>query len=288
MSDIKRYNFKSGLPLEFEVLDVAELYRNSRELMTSTHRTDFYHIIWFKEGKGTHLVDFKPHAIKSNSLLFINKNKVQRFDLAGQYKARVLLFTDSFFCKSDHDARFLKETILFNDLFDDAQVQLDKDDNTFADLLNMMEDEWNKAADNFQHDLLKNMLHNFLLLAERKKRKQGFTEIKKGADLDYTLIFKDLLEIHFRKRKQVSYFAREISITEKRLNSATSKTLGITPKEMIDERIVLEAKRLLSHTGNSIKEIGFELGFEEPTNFIKYFRKHCNCTPVEFREEYSL
>ncbi len=286
-NNIIKYNFKSGLPLEFEILNIADLYKYSKELMIAPHRTDFYHIIWFKEGKGTHLIDFKPHEIKSNSLLFVNKNKVQRFDLAGKYEAKVLLFTDSFFCRSTPDVKFLKETILFNDLFDNSEVQLDKEDKIFGDILKMMEQEVKKKVDQFQHDLLKNMLHNFLLLAERSKRKQGFTEIKKGADLDYTLLFKDSLEIHFRKIKQVSSFAKELNVTEKRLNSATSKILGITPKEMIDERVVLEAKRLLSHTSHSIKEIGFELGFEEPTNFIKYFRKHCHSTPVEFREKYS-
>ncbi len=286
-TDVIKYNFKSGLTYEFEVLDVANLYKDHKEILTEPHRTNFYHIIWFQEGTGTHLVDFKPIRIKSNSVLFVNKNKVQRFDLEGNYKAKVLLFTDSFFCKSDADIKFLKETILFNDLFDNSQVQLEKKETQFVDLFKMMTVELEKKTDDFQHPILKNLLHNFLLLSERQKRKQGFTEIKKGADLDYTLLFKDLLEIHFRKTKQVSYFAREINVTEKRLNNATSKILGITPKEMIDERILLEAKRLLSHTDNTIKEVGFELGFEEPTNFIKYFRKHCNCTPVEFRENYS-
>ena len=72
------------------------------------------------------------------------------------------------------------------------------------------------------------------------------------------------------------------------MNQATSKVLGKSPKELIDDRILLEAKRLLVHGNKSIKEIGFELGFEEPTNFIKYFRKHIGKTPMEFREGYSI
>lgn len=288
LNTITRHNFKPGLSYEFEVLDVTDLYRQHKEILTEPHRTDFYHVIWFSEGSGTHLVDFKPVKIKSNSLLFVNKNNVQRFDLTGNYKAKILVFTDGFFSRSETDARFLKETILFNDLFDNAQVELNKPNRqAFATLLGMMEEELLKKKDLFQHAVLKNLLHNFLLLAERRKREQGFTKVKKGADLDYTLLFKDLLEIHFKRSKQVSFFAKELNVTEKRLNSATSKILGLTPKEMIDERVLLEAKRLLSHTSNTIKETGFELGFEEPTNFIKYFRKHCQCTPVEFREKYT-
>lgn len=286
-TNVIRYDFKAGLSHEFEVIDITELYKYHKHLLIEPHRTSFYHIIWFQGGTGTHLVDFKPIKIKKNSVLFVNKNKVQRFDLLGKYKATVILFTDNFFCRSDQDARFLKETILFNDLFDNSLVQLGSSNNSFETILQMMISEISNRKDAFKQDILKNLLHNFLLFCERAKHQQGYIEIKKGADLDYTLLYKDLLEINFKNIKQVSYYAKKINVTEKRLNNATSKVLGITPKEMIDERILLEAKRLLSHTTDTIKEIGFQLGFEEPTNFIKYFRRHCDCTPVEFREQYS-
>lgn len=126
------------------------------------------------------------------------------------------------------------------------------------------------------------------MLSERERRQQDFTEIKKGADLDYVVLFKDLLEVQFKEQKQVNSYSGQLSVTEKRLNQATSKVLGKTPKQMIDERVMLEAKRLLAHTNESIKEIGFALGFEEPTNFIKYFKKHHNTTPVEFRESLNF
>ncbi|MEN9701160.1 MAG: hypothetical protein RIR55_475, partial [Bacteroidota bacterium] len=78
-----------------------------------------------------------------------------------------------------------------------------------------------------------------------------------------------------------------MAVSEKKLNKSTLKVLGKSPKVLIDERVVLEAKRLLAHTTSSIKEIGFELGFDEPTNFIKYFRKHVASTPIDFRSKYA-
>jgi AraC family transcriptional regulator, transcriptional activator of pobA len=100
-------------------------------------------------------------------------------------------------------------------------------------------------------------------------------------------LFKNLLDDQFRKLKTVSGYAGQMAVSEKRLTQATSTTVGKTPKELIDERVLLEIKRLLVHTSLSIKEIGYELGFEEPTNFIKYFKKHEGKTPIEFRESYS-
>lgn len=102
------------------------------------------------------------------------------------------------------------------------------------------------------------------------------------------MLFKDLLEIDFKTQKQVTYYSQKIIITEKRLNQSTTKILGKSPKEIIDDRVMLEAKRILAHTAESIKEIAYYLGFEEPTNFIKYFKKHTAQTPLEFREKHSL
>jgi AraC family transcriptional activator of pobA len=287
-TDIKKYTFKTGLPQEFEIVGIADLYKEFQDTLTTTHRTGFYHIIWFQKGSPTHLVDFNPIKIKPNTILFLNKDTVQRFDKKGNFDGKAILFTDSFFCKTEADTKFLRSSILFNDLFSVSQLQLQKSSPLFADLFQQMETELTNTKDNYQADILQNQLHNLLLHSDRERRKQNFTEVKKGADLDYVILFKDLLEIQFRKQKLVSNYAEQLRVTEKRLNQATSKVLDKSPKQMIDERIMLEAKRLLAHTNESIKEIGFELGFDEPTNFIKYFRKHHHSTPVLFRESFSL
>ncbi|MEO8516873.1 MAG: helix-turn-helix domain-containing protein [Flavobacterium sp.] len=286
--DIKKYDFKAGLSQEFEIVDIAELYKKFKDDITTTHRIGFYHIIWFQQGNPSHLVDFKSIKIKPNTLLFLNKDTVQRFDGKTKFEGKAILFTDSFFCKTEADTKYLRDSILFNDLFSVSQIQIQEQVNVFADLLQSMANELQKVKDNFQEDILQNLLHNFLLLSERERRKQDFTEIKKGADLDFVMLFKDLLEINFKSQKQVNFYAKALIITEKRLNQATSKVLGKTPKEIIDDRIILEAKRILAHTTESIKEIGYGLGFEEPTNFIKYFKKHALVTPVEFREKSHL
>ena len=287
MSDIKKYTFKQGLPQEFELLGIGQLYNDHSDTLTTAHRTGFYHILWFQKGDPTHLVDFNPVKIKPNTMLFLNKDTVQRFDKNGGFDGKAILFTDNFFCKTEADTKYLRSSILFNDLLSVSQIHVSKTDSLFADLFTLMEKELENEKDISQSDILKNLLHNILLLSERERRKQDFTEIKKGADLDYVMLFKDLLESNYRELKQVSKYAKKISITEKRLNQATSKVLDKSPKQMIDERIMLEAKRLLVHTNDSVKEIGFGLGFDEPTNFIKYFRKHSLSTPVEFREQFA-
>jgi AraC family transcriptional regulator, transcriptional activator of pobA len=285
-SPIQSYNFRSGFKHELEVLSLASLYARHRQDVTHPHRANFYHVFWFLNGSHTHHVDFNPIPIKKNTMLFVNKEQVQSFDQSGNINGKLILFTDRFFAKSPYDLRFLNNSILFNDFMEPAVINLNKSGKLIS-YFQQIEEEFINNDDPYHYDLLRNYLHNFLMLAERQRRQSGFKEIKKGADLDYLTLFKELVAQHFKEHKSVSHYARQMNVSEKRLGQATTKTIGKTPKQVIDDRIVLEAKRLLTHTSQSIKQIGYHLGFEEPTNFIKYFRKHEHVTPIEFREVHT-
>ena len=283
---IQKYDFKEGLPQEFEVVDIAQLFRTYSKDLTSPHRVGFYQILWFKKGSLTHMVDFETIQMLPNTILFINKNAVQCFAPNPDVDIQSILFTDTFFCKTEANTKYLRSSILFNDLFSIGKIQIPKSVLLYNELFQQMVAELSNVKDNAQADILRNYLHNLLLYSERERRKQGFSEVKKDANLDYVMLFKELLEELFYTQKLVSAYASQMNVTQKRLNQATSKVLGKRPKQMIDARVMLEAKRFLAHTNESVKEIGFELGFDEPTNFIKYFRKHQKATPIEFRESF--
>lgn len=282
--EIQKYDFKKGLPQEFEIIDFDLLFNEFSDKIKIPHRAEFYQIFWFQEGVPTHIIDFNPIKIKPNSLLFINKGSVQLFDTTTPFKGKAILFTDNFFCKTQDDTQFLKSSILFNDLLSISQVNIAH--TLITSTITRLEQESKSLKDEYQADIIRNDLRNVLLHAERERKKQGFIELKKDIHLEYALQLKDLLDKHFIKHKSVGFYADAMNISPKRLNHTTTKIYGKTPKNIIDERILLECKRLLVHTNENIKEIAYSLGFEEPTNFIKYFKKHTNETPVEFREKY--
>jgi AraC family transcriptional activator of pobA len=282
-ASIQEYKFKPGLPMELEIISIKDLYSKNKTQLTIPHRADFYHIIWVEKGNTTHLVDFNPVKVNSSAILFINKSRVHLFDHAAKFDGKLILFTDRFFCKNQDDMDFLNGSILFNDLLETTALKVENSSEDLAALLKLMEKEFETIPD---HAILQNYLHNFLLLCDRAKRKQGFKEIPKGPDRDYTLLFVSLVNEQFSKARSVKTYADLIHISEKRLGRATATVLGKTPKQVINNRLVLEIKRLLVHTNQSIKEIGFSLGFTEPTNFIKYFRQHAGATPSEFRESH--
>ncbi|GAA0872982.1 hypothetical protein GCM10009117_21290 [Gangjinia marincola] len=282
---IQKYDFKEGLPQEFEIIDFNLFFTDFSKEIKKPHRVEFYQIFWFQEGSPTHMVDFKPIKINPNSLLFINKNSVQLFDTETTFKGKAILFTDNFFCKTKLDTRFLKSTILFNDLLSVAQINIS--DSIIETIFKQLETETENIKDEYQADIIRNDLRNLLLHSERERKKQGFVEFVKDTNLEFALIFKDLLEYNFIQHKNVGFYANKMNISTKRLNQTTLRIFGKSPKNIIDDRVLLECKRLLIYTSDSVKEIAYSLGFEEPTNFIKYFKKHTGETPNSFSEQYN-
>ncbi|MFA5806262.1 MAG: helix-turn-helix transcriptional regulator [Melioribacteraceae bacterium] len=286
--NITRYGFKEGFPVEFELTSLSDLYLRHKSLLISPHRTDFYHIIWFQKGSPTHLVDFEPIKIKSNSLLFISKDKVQSFDKSGNFDGKAILFTSNFFCQTEVDRKFLHSTLLYNDILNVSNINLGKSTEIYSKIFDAIGAEVNKPTDGSQQYILKNYLHNLMLHAERERQKQTVIKTIRSSDLDIVQLFKDIVDKNFKSVKSVREYSKQLHIYEKRLNIATTNVFGKPPKKIIDERILLEAKRLLVYSDYSIKEISIELGFDEPTNFIKYFRKHTTTTPLEFRENHQF
>lgn len=282
--NIKQYQFQNKGNLSIEVVELENLVKTAKKHLLVPHRTDFYHIFLFENCNPKHIVDFVNLDIQANSLLFLDKGRVHQFDKSLDYKGKILVFTDDFYCQYVQDNQYLKSNILFNDITGNSVLEVGQSISHFFQICQQINQELAQENNIYKREILKNYVHNFLILAEREKQKKSFIEFKKGANLDYFLLFKDLLEIHFKEIKSVSTYCEKLSVTEKRLNKATSQILGKTPKQMIDERLLLEAKRLLIHETYTVKEIAYELGFDEPTNFIKYFRKHTQKSPKEFRE----
>jgi AraC family transcriptional regulator, transcriptional activator of pobA len=283
---IENYPFKPGIPHEIEVVSLETTFAQTKNTVTIPHRTEFYHVLWFRKGKATMLVDFNSIPVGPDSMVFIGKGRVLMFDKAGVYDGLAMRFTDAFFCRNAEDSRFLFGTPLFNAFNESPIVPAKSQTPLFSALFRQIQSEAAGKGDAYQHLVLQNLVHNLLVSGERLLIGGAAPEIKTGEDMEYGQKFRQHLDREFRKRKRVAQYAELMHMTEKRLSKAITRLYGKPPKELIDERIVLEAKRLLLYGPSSVKEITDELGFDEPTNFIKYFRKHAAQTPARFRARY--
>lgn len=286
--NIRHYDFEPAVSLQFDVEDLLPFYQTHREQFASPHRTGFHQILWFRKGIA-HTVDFESLPIRPDTLVFLTRDTVHQFTDEASFECKGIMFSDQFFAKSESDLRFLSSSNLFNGLFPVTYLYLSTDEaQLFAGLVAQMETELKVERDAFQQEILRNLLHNFLLHCERNLNGQPrYAALRNESSFGSVVSFRQLIEEHFRMHKQVSQYAEMLHLTPRRLTIATGKAFGKTPKQLIDDRLVLEAKRLLVHSPDSIKEIGFDLGFEEPTNFIKYFRKQSGITPAEFRRTWA-
>ena len=106
-------------------------------------------------------------------------------------------------------------------------------------------------------------------------------------DINLLKEFSELLSRNLNTSRSVKYYANLLAITTKKLNSITKTYWGITAKEFIEEKIIHESKKILLETPDTIKQISYTLGFTEPTNFNKFFKKFTSTTPLQFREQHN-
>lgn len=283
--DILQLSFKEDISLGLEFLAIDDQFTRNMPNLLVPHRAAFYLIIWFTNGTPVHLVDFHPVALVPDQFLFVRKDAVQFFDQQNTFASSTLLFTDAFFCENDQDHRLLQRSSLFNDFSGLGPAPLSVTP-ALKSFWQWMQTEDQHPADPYHAALLRKYLHSFLLLAEREQARQGNGQRVQGANFELFINFKELLEMHFRVEKGIGFYADQLFISVKVLTHITQLMLGKTPKQLLDERVLLEAKRLLVHTENPVKTIGLYLGFDETTNFAKFFKKHSGQTPASFRDSF--
>lgn len=284
---IKTYKFRSDLEANFEILSLDTFCEAKHPILFSPHRTDFYHIIFFTGGEGQHYIDFSAVPIVSPMVLFVNRDRVHVFDQAHKLQAKALIFTEDFLTKSALDLKYLQSSSLFKDPFRLATVSMEVN-SILYDLWVQMEREYQMNKDKYHTDIFRNLLLAFLFTAERALENTGNSHKLQSQEWEITLAYQALVDLHFKTVRKVNEYVDLLGITNKKLSRATWLTMGKTPKQVVDDRLVLEIKRVLAYTNKSIKEIAFELGFDEPTNFVKYFKKHTNYVPSDFRETQLL
>ena len=274
MHTIKTYNFKQ-LPLEIEIKDLSFIKR-SPQLLGKPHQTSFYQLIWLTNGSMTLKVDFREITIHKHHLLLLSCGQVCQFDISSDYTGYLILFTPLFFAESETDTYFLYTSEILNPLSPNQAIPVDK--TAMDPLIASLKKELDNTQDSFQSYIARNYLRIILFTMER----QCLSHYKLQAGQNIRS-FINAVELHYQEQRTVAFYARLLHTSEKSLTALTQQTIAKTPKQYIDSRIILEAKRHLAYSEKSVKEIGFILGFDEPTNFNKYFKKHTNHTPLQFK-----
>lgn len=250
------------------------------------HRIQYYAVLFILEGEGNHYIDFKTYHYQRNSIIFVSKEQVHAFERNLNRDAFFLMFTEEFLEKGSSASNLMQELSLYNYHLYPPVIQLqEKQTALLRQLSEGMRNESDAPSDVLTEEIVHATLIIFLCLAERI-RKENRKLVPRSKYHEEYVQFQKLLNKHIFESRQVKYYADTLLISTKKLNRITQEMLGKPAKSYINEFLVIEIKRLLMNTSFTIKEIAYQTGFEEVTNFVKYFKKHSGFNPTEFRKSY--
>jgi len=265
-------------------MNLSEL--NTKQIVTMgiSHRVNYYQVILCDTGCGHIWIDSNRFELKGKGLYAISKNQIVKYALNSASSGKVLFFSDEFIYQNPTDLDWINTLRIFNSFETSLAAQLAQSEyEELIGLYNKIEEELNGESDFARMEILSSLLKAFLFVAERNKLKRNLSQKDKDRNKNHLKEFTQKLEENYKQIRVVNYYADLLNITPKKLNSIVFNSFGKTAKKIIEERILLETKRLLTHTDYSVKEIGSNLGFTDPTNFNKFFKKYVGSTPVYFR-----
>ena len=248
---------------------------------TIPHQHNFYEILFLEEGEGVHLIDDKKHKVKNNTIHFLSPSHVHQLTLDDTSKGIVCMFKEDFFYSNNEGKFFLDEIYLFSNWIENPVLQFDKD--AFKELKNIL----NPLLLEFEeHNFRKNeILFSYLKIFLIKVARLSVNLKSEGEDSKKKILvqFVSLLEEHISNNYQVQFYASQLNISSTYLNQIVKNIYGKTVSDYINERLILEAKRILCFSPKSIKEIAYELGFNDPSYFSRFFKKQVGSTPIQYR-----
>ena len=250
------------------------------------HRHDYYEISLLAEGEGIQHIDFTPFPFKGPVVFMLSPEQVHLLVRDRGSKGFSLKFNAPFFSSGNDPDKQLYAHFLFDNLQGYPVIALQPQEyERLNALLTLTLQEYDNASTG-TGDILFSYIRVILMeiLRIRRQRLQE-AHLQPGLQQSQLLAFKHLLHQHFHEQHEVQDYANAMHISPRQLNALTQKLTGKNAGALIKERILLEAKRLLFLDNLSIKEIAYQLGFDDPAYFNRFFKKNMGVAPQQFREQ---
>lgn len=269
-----------------EIFKASEwLQRVPQEHFNYPSRLDFYQLILVTQGRFRHTVDFQLEPTPRGSLLAMRPGQVQNFETSKKWDGWIVIFRpESFQSTSAMGSQTLQLSV------DDIPVQLPLNRASFdaveAALAQMHLDASLAGQMHLVGALVRTQLQAILIRLLLASEQQQAAPILDSLHARHFKKYRDAAEQRHHEWHRVADYANALGISEKTLGRATLAVTGQSAKTYLSQRIALEAKRLLAHTNWPIANVADKLGFDEATNFVKFFRREAHCAPSEFRKKH--
>lgn len=277
IKDITTYAFK-------DIFSLSAVHFDKACVLHKAEQIESYSIFWIKEGKGTYNIDFEQYSFNGSVLFFLSPGQVFSVESEKIKEAYRINFVKDFYCIQTHDREVACNGVLFNNVYETPFVVPCKKDTQKLDfILENLIEEFNQN-ETAQYDMLQTYLKQFIILAVRIQKENH--QLKETTESKLFKDFSVLVEMNFKQLHSVTDYANRLGVSPKSLTKNFQKIGTTTPSDFIKNRIILESKRKLLYSTNSVKQIAFDLGFNDPAYFTRFFTKAASKSPLQFKKEF--
>jgi AraC-like DNA-binding protein len=242
-----------------------------------------YKILWASKKSCSVIIDGYTISIQHHQVIFCTTLNV--LEIPNESGVIAIVFNREFYCIRDHDHEVSCNGILF---FGSSQPPLitlsEKDIHSFRIMFEVFKEEF-ETCDHIQGEMLRVMLKRLLIKSTRLVNSMKGIQQLPNSQMEIMRKFHILVEQNFKEKHFVTDYAELLFKSPKTISNIFNKAGYSSPLSIINERIILEAKRLLLFSDKTAEQISFELGYKEGGHFSKFFKSHCRLPPVEFREK---
>ncbi|MCG2612761.1 AraC family transcriptional regulator [Terrimonas sp. NA20] len=273
-------------PEEFIISRFSQ-YLAERNYLLQPHGHSFYHLVFFTRGAGKQAIDFNSFPVKPGQIYFMIPGQVHSWQFSGEVDGYIVNFSESFFDSFFKEPNYLERFPFFGGYGDDQVIHLTghwlkEVTALFERLLNEL-----KPVKNHATEMIRTLLLQLFITVTRQIEP---TRLKQLSKPGFTTLrnFQKLVNENYIPLKLPSEYAARLYVTPNYLNALCRDLLGKSAGEIIRDRIMLEAKRLLINADLSISEISSQLNFQDNSYFTKFFKKYTGKTPEDFRKDYQV
>jgi AraC-like DNA-binding protein len=261
-------------------------YVKEHQHLHRQHGHSFYHLVLFTKGAGTHTIDFSSFTVQPFQVYFMAPGQVHSWHFKGDPDGYLVHFSPAFFQSFLVDQQYLERFSFFRGNSDDGVLRIPPDlrDKTVALFEQILKEYEEQGAGAM--DVIRTCLMQLFIQVERCCGKSGKKQVPQQKQL-LLAGFRQLINMHYKTIRLPKEYADLLYITPNHLNALCQDLLGKTAGELIRERILLEAKRLLVNESLTITEIAYALNFQDNSYFNRFFKKNTGMTPEAFRKQLS-
>jgi AraC family transcriptional activator of pobA len=279
--------FRENENFEFEIYRVKGSSIQNKDYPHKTelpHKHKYYEMCFFTGGDGEHEIDFISHPITSPSIHFLSPGQVHLIKRGEDYKGYLIVFSEEFFKLRFQNLEVIPGYPLVTKLENGPILKLNEELNDeFLQLIKFVEKEL-VETDSDSEEIIISYLKIFFLKLRQNFSKLVSSQNESGSTINNTVYrFNQLVDKYYMQIQHVKEYAELMGESPVQINRAIKSVTGKTSSEIIIERLILEAKRLLLFSDLSNKEVAFKLNYEDPSYFARIFRKKTGFTPSAFR-----